>query len=180
MATEIKVPALGESVTEATIGKWFKKPGDAVKADEPLVELETDKVTLEVNAPAAACLARSSSKPARRSASVPAWLDRRRWCHCCPCIRAGRSFCASRNTRSGRGARSGSPAMPPSPAAAKIAADRGLNPAQIEGSGRRASQGRCPHGRSGQGSRIDGSCASAGGLSPCADARSTPCAVASG
>ncbi len=53
MATEIRVPTLGESVTEAIVGKWFKKPGDAVKADEPLVELETDKVTLEVNAPAA-------------------------------------------------------------------------------------------------------------------------------
>ncbi len=53
MATEIRVPALGESVTEAIVGKWFKKAGDAVTADEPLVELETDKVTLEVNAPAA-------------------------------------------------------------------------------------------------------------------------------
>src|SRR5262245_34670165 len=53
MATDIRVPALGESVTEAIVGKWFKKAGDAVKADEPLVELETDKVTLEVNAPAA-------------------------------------------------------------------------------------------------------------------------------
>ena len=47
MATEIKVPTLGESVTEATVGKWFKKVGDAVKADEPLLELETDKVTIE-------------------------------------------------------------------------------------------------------------------------------------
>jgi 2-oxoglutarate dehydrogenase E2 component (dihydrolipoamide succinyltransferase) len=56
MATEIRVPTLGESVSEATIGKWFKKPGDAVKADEPLVELETDKVTLEVNAPSAGVL----------------------------------------------------------------------------------------------------------------------------
>ncbi|AMJ61630.1 2-oxoglutarate dehydrogenase complex dihydrolipoyllysine-residue succinyltransferase [Bosea sp. PAMC 26642] len=56
MATEIRVPTLGESVSEATIGKWFKKTGDAVKADEPLVELETDKVTLEVNAPAAGVL----------------------------------------------------------------------------------------------------------------------------
>ncbi len=51
MATEIRVPTLGESVTEATIGKWFKQPGDAVKADEPLVELETDKVSVEVPAP---------------------------------------------------------------------------------------------------------------------------------
>ena len=53
MATDIVVPTLGESVSEATIGRWFKKPGDTVAADEPLVELETDKVTLEVNAPAA-------------------------------------------------------------------------------------------------------------------------------
>jgi len=53
---EIRVPTLGESVTEATIGKWFKKPGDAVRVDEPLVELETDKVTLEVNAPAGGVL----------------------------------------------------------------------------------------------------------------------------
>ncbi|KZL02749.1 MULTISPECIES: 2-oxoglutarate dehydrogenase complex dihydrolipoyllysine-residue succinyltransferase [unclassified Pseudovibrio] len=53
MATEIRVPTLGESVTEATIAQWFKKPGDAVNADEPLVELETDKVTVEVPAPVA-------------------------------------------------------------------------------------------------------------------------------
>lgn len=53
MATEIKVPALGESVTEATVAKWFKSVGDAVTADEPIVELETDKVTVEVNAPVA-------------------------------------------------------------------------------------------------------------------------------
>src|ERR1700754_756445 len=48
---EIRVPTLGESVTEATIGKWFKKAGEAVAVDEPLVELETDKVTIEVPAP---------------------------------------------------------------------------------------------------------------------------------
>ncbi len=62
MATEIRVPALGESVTEATIGKWFKKAGDAVKADEPLVELETDKVTVEVPAPSAGILSAVSVK----------------------------------------------------------------------------------------------------------------------
>ena len=59
---EIRVPALGESVTEATIGKWFKKPGDAVAVDEPLVELETDKVTIEVPAPAAGVLADIDAK----------------------------------------------------------------------------------------------------------------------
>ena len=62
MATDIRVPTLGESVSEATIGKWFKKPGDAVKADEPLVELETDKVTLEVNAPSSGVLAEIVAK----------------------------------------------------------------------------------------------------------------------
>jgi 2-oxoglutarate dehydrogenase E2 component (dihydrolipoamide succinyltransferase) len=56
MATEIKVPALGESVTEATVAQWFKQPGDAVTVDEPLVELETDKVTVEVPAPASGVL----------------------------------------------------------------------------------------------------------------------------
>jgi 2-oxoglutarate dehydrogenase E2 component (dihydrolipoamide succinyltransferase) len=54
--TEIRVPTLGESVTEATIGRWFKKAGDTVAVDEPLVELETDKVTIEVPAPSAGTL----------------------------------------------------------------------------------------------------------------------------
>jgi 2-oxoglutarate dehydrogenase E2 component (dihydrolipoamide succinyltransferase) len=59
---EIRVPTLGESVTEATIGKWFKQPGEAVTADEPLVELETDKVTIEVPAPAAGVLSDIAAK----------------------------------------------------------------------------------------------------------------------
>ncbi len=57
MAIEIKVPSLGESVTEATVAKWLKQPGDAVAVDEPVVELETDKVNVEVPAPAAGTLA---------------------------------------------------------------------------------------------------------------------------
>ncbi len=60
--TEIRVPTLGESVTEATIGKWFKQPGEAVAVDEPLVELETDKVTIEVPAPAAGVLSEIAAK----------------------------------------------------------------------------------------------------------------------
>ena len=56
MAIDILVPTLGESVTEATLAKWFKVVGDTVAADEPLAELETDKVSLEVNAPAAGVL----------------------------------------------------------------------------------------------------------------------------
>ena len=71
--TDIRVPTLGESVTEATIGKWFKKPGDAVAVDEPLVELETDKVTIEVPAPAAGTLAEiaASMSPLVTRPSLP-------------------------------------------------------------------------------------------------------------
>ena len=56
MSTDITVPTLGESVTTATVARWIKQPGEAVAADEPLVELETDKVTVEVNAPSAGVL----------------------------------------------------------------------------------------------------------------------------
>src|SRR5213075_2366311 len=57
MPTDVKVPALGESITEATLGQWLKAPGDSVAADEPIASLETDKVSVEVNAPAAGTLA---------------------------------------------------------------------------------------------------------------------------
>jgi len=63
MSTEIRVPTLGESVTEATIGQWFKQVGDTVAADEPLVELETDKVTIEVPAPTAGVLEAIAAQP---------------------------------------------------------------------------------------------------------------------
>ena len=56
MATEVRVPTLGESVTEATVGSWFKQPGDTVSVDEMLCELETDKVSVEVPSPAAGVL----------------------------------------------------------------------------------------------------------------------------
>jgi len=73
MTVEIKVPAMGESVTEATISKWFKKEGDAVKRDEPLLELETDKVTVEVPSPADGAI-ESISAPAGATVSVGALL----------------------------------------------------------------------------------------------------------
>ena len=63
MTTEIRVPGLGESVTEATVAKWLKNQGDAVRADEPLVELETDKVTVEVPAPSAGVLSEILVQP---------------------------------------------------------------------------------------------------------------------
>jgi 2-oxoglutarate dehydrogenase E2 component (dihydrolipoamide succinyltransferase) len=68
MAAEIKVPSLGESITEATVAKWLKRPGEAVAADEPIAELETDKVTLEVPAPASGTL---SEILAEEGANVP-------------------------------------------------------------------------------------------------------------
>ena len=73
MATEITVPTLGESVTTATVARWMKHEGEAVAADEPLVELETDKVTVEVNAPAAGVLT-SISAPEGTEVPVGALL----------------------------------------------------------------------------------------------------------
>jgi 2-oxoglutarate dehydrogenase E2 component (dihydrolipoamide succinyltransferase) len=61
MSTPITVPALGESITEAIVARWMKQPGDSVAADEPIVELETDKITVEVPAPAAGVLAKQSA-----------------------------------------------------------------------------------------------------------------------
>ncbi len=144
MATEIRVPTLGESVSEATIGRWFKKPGDVVKADEPLVELETDKVTLEVNAPAAGVLVEIVAKDgqtvepgallgqiseggggvvATPAASVPAT----------PAPVAG----TAPTMISTLVVASASAGAPPSPAAAKNAADRGINLNDVAGSGKR-------------------------------------------
>jgi 2-oxoglutarate dehydrogenase E2 component (dihydrolipoamide succinyltransferase) len=155
MATEIRVPTLGESVSEATIGKWFKKAGDAVKADEPLVELETDKVTLEVNAPAAGVLAEITAQdgetvtpgallgqiseaggkpagPAKTEAKAVAPA---------PASTAAQAPAASRAaaaaTNGGAQTQASPPQMPPAPAAAKIAAERGIDTAAIAGSGKR-------------------------------------------
>ena len=62
MATEVKVPTLGESVTEATIGEWLKQPGEPVKVDEPIASLETDKVAVEVPAPVAGVMGEQAVK----------------------------------------------------------------------------------------------------------------------
>ncbi len=146
--TEIRVPTLGESVTEATIGRWFKKPGDVVRADETLAELETDKVTLEVNAPSAGVLAEIVAKEgetvqpgallgqiapggagvaAAPSAPAPAAKP-------APAAPAAPAPAASAPAAP---AAAPSAAMPPSPAAAKIAAEKGIDVTQITGSGKR-------------------------------------------
>ena len=113
MALEIKVPTLGESVTEATVGQWLKKQGDAVARDEPLVELETDKVTIEVPAPAAGRLEKIAVKDgetvARRRAARHAGGRRGRQGRADQ-GRAGNAAAASR-AGEGRGRRRG--AAPP-------------------------------------------------------------------
>jgi 2-oxoglutarate dehydrogenase E2 component (dihydrolipoamide succinyltransferase) len=134
--TEIRVPTLGESVTEATIGKWFKKLGDSVRADEPLCELETDKVTLEVNAPASGTLAEIIAKDGD-TVGVGALLGE---------ISDGTGAVKPAPAAAESAAKPAAPAlvataapaaMPASPAAAKIAADQGIALNGIDGSGKR-------------------------------------------
>ncbi len=102
MAKEIRVPQLGESVTEATIGKWFKAEGDAVKVDEPLVELETDKVTVEVPAPAARrpVIDRSATRADRECRRAP-WRHRGRRGGCCRSAQGGGKARKSRRAEEG-------------------------------------------------------------------------------
>jgi len=153
MAIEIKVPTLGESVTEATIGKWFKKVGDAVAADEPIVELETDKVTIEVPAPAAGTLAdivakdgetvgvgallgaieaggaASAAKPAPKPEAVaqaagPSGASTVKEAEAKSAVIAGDTPITERT-------------MPPAPAAAKLLAESNVAVDQVAGSGKR-------------------------------------------
>jgi 2-oxoglutarate dehydrogenase E2 component (dihydrolipoamide succinyltransferase) len=137
MATEIRVPTLGESVTEATIGKWFKKPGDAIKADEPLVELETDKVTLEVNAPAAGVLGEIVAKEGE-TVGVAALLGM---------ITAGGAAAAAAPPAAPKSEAAKPAASAPAPAAAakatdsgpavaRLAAESGVNPVSVPATGK--------------------------------------------
>jgi 2-oxoglutarate dehydrogenase E2 component (dihydrolipoamide succinyltransferase) len=128
--TEIRVPTLGESVTEATIGKWFKKPGDLIAVDEPLVELETDKVTIEVPAPAAGTLAAIVAKDGE-TVAVGALLGE---------ITDGVGAIAAAKPAAAVVAKSAMPApaaaMPVPPSVRKLAAETGISPAVVPGSGR--------------------------------------------
>jgi 2-oxoglutarate dehydrogenase E2 component (dihydrolipoamide succinyltransferase) len=158
MATEIRVPTLGESVSEATIGKWFKKPGDAVKADEPLVELETDKVTLEVNAPAAGVLGEIVAKEgdtvgvsallgmisAGGAGAAPAAKAEEKKADTAVAQAAGK---AGETTAAGAEAKSGavagdseikpaSKAGDSGPAVSRLAAESGVDPSTVNASGK--------------------------------------------
>jgi 2-oxoglutarate dehydrogenase E2 component (dihydrolipoamide succinyltransferase) len=147
MATEIRVPTLGESVTEATIGKWFKKAGDTVAADEPIVELETDKVTIEVPAPSAGVLSEiiakdgetvgvgallgsigeSSGAAKAAPAAAPVKAE-------APKAEAPKVEAPKAEAPAPAGASAGSNG----PAVAKLAAESGLNPAMLAGTGKDA------------------------------------------
>src|SRR5262249_42571242 len=139
--TEIRVPTLGESVTEATIGRWFKKAGDEVKVDEPLVELETDKVTIEVPAPTAGVLSGIAAKDGE-TVSVGALLGE---------IKPGAGAAAApaapetptRPHPRARGARRAQARVKPAPAEAalapsvrKLATEAGIDASSVPGSGK--------------------------------------------
>ena len=125
MAIEIKVPTLGESVTEATIAKWFKKPGEAVKADEPLVELETDKVTVEVPAPGNGVLESIVAKDGDTVGvgALLGTLGEGSGVAAAPAAAAP----AAAPAPAAAAPTAASTTMPPSPAAAKLQADSGVS-----------------------------------------------------
>ena len=164
MPTEIRVPILGESVVEATVGQWFKQAGDAVAADEPLVELETDKVTVEVPAPASGVLSeiivnagdtvevgallgaivdgdgkakpvakkKSPPKSAKTEAKTETKTETETEPAAPPPVEL-KDLVREPHIREEVSATE----MPPSPAARKLLAERGLNPVDVKGSGRR-------------------------------------------
>jgi 2-oxoglutarate dehydrogenase E2 component (dihydrolipoamide succinyltransferase) len=153
MATEIRVPILGESVAEATVGQWFKQAGDSVTADEPLVELETDKVTVEVPAPASGVLAEIAVK-AGDTVAVGAVLGAIRDADGKqpPARTPGETKAAAAPVKAVAAAPAAKPKlerepspreevseeeMPPSPAARKLLAESGLAAREVAGSGRR-------------------------------------------
>jgi 2-oxoglutarate dehydrogenase E2 component (dihydrolipoamide succinyltransferase) len=132
MATEIRVPTLGESITEATVGKWFKKAGESVRADEPLVELETDKVTLEVNAPSAGVLSEIAADTGQ-TVAIGALLGQLSG----GAAAAPVEVAAQPPAAKAAPAPVASTAMPPAPAAAKMAAEDKIDLVSVAGSGKR-------------------------------------------
>lgn len=144
--TEIRVPTLGESVTEATVGRWYKQAGEAVRLDEALAELETDKVTLEVNAPASGVLAEIVAKQGE-TVTPGALLGQ-----ITEGATSGKAAPAAKPSPAPEQKAPPSPtpvaapapapkaaqtSMPPSPAAAKIALDSNIDLSGVAGSGRR-------------------------------------------
>nr|WP_295887126.1 2-oxoglutarate dehydrogenase complex dihydrolipoyllysine-residue succinyltransferase [uncultured Devosia sp.] len=141
MSTEIRVPTLGESVTEATIGQWFKKVGDTVAADEPIVELETDKVTIEVPAPAAGVLEAIAAE-AGATVDVGALLGAIGGAGAATSAPAAAPAPAKTEVPAANAAgpepiKPAGTTMPPAPSAQKLINESGLNGGDIDGSGKR-------------------------------------------
>jgi len=132
---EIRVPTLGESVTEATIGKWFKKPGDAVAVDEPLVELETDKVTIEVPAPAAGVLSDISAKDGE-TVAVGALLGQIKEGAGAPAAKPAAAPPAAKEPPKPQAAAAPASDLPLAPSVRKMSAESGVDPAKVDGSGK--------------------------------------------
>src|SRR3954463_10533318 len=135
---EIRVPTLGESVTEATIGKWFKKPGEAVAVDEPLVELETDKVTIEVPAPAAGVLSDIAAKDGD-TVAVGALLGQIKEGAGAPAAAKPAAPAAKApepNPEQAKPAPAAAPSAdtPLAPSVRKMAAETGVDPGKVDGS----------------------------------------------
>ena len=130
--TEIRVPTLGESVTEATVATWFKKPGDTVAMDEMLCELETDKVTVEVPSPAAGILGEIIAAEGE-TVGVDALLAT---------LVAGEGAVAAAPAKAPTAAAAPAAAatavkdVEDAPSAKKIMAEKGIDPASVQGSGR--------------------------------------------
>ena len=135
MATEIRVPTLGESVSEATIGTWYKKAGDAVTADEPIVELETDKVTLEVPAPASGVLSEIVAQEGD-TVEVDALLGQIAEGEGAAPAPAAEAPKEEALAAAPAPAASGSD-MPAAPAAAKMMAENNISSDQVDGTGKR-------------------------------------------
>jgi 2-oxoglutarate dehydrogenase E2 component (dihydrolipoamide succinyltransferase) len=142
--TEIRVPTLGESVTEATIGRWFKQAGDAVAVDEPLVELETDKVTIEVPAPSAGTLGEITAKDGE-TVAVGALLGQiNDGAAARPAAAAAKPAAAappSSAPAAAAPAAAAAPKAPPAdaplaPSVRKISAESGIDASSIAGSGK--------------------------------------------
>ncbi|MEA3540618.1 MAG: 2-oxoglutarate dehydrogenase complex dihydrolipoyllysine-residue succinyltransferase [Pseudomonadota bacterium] len=149
MATEVKVPTLGESVTEATVGQWLKKPGEAVAADEPIVSLETDKVAVDVPAPAGGTMgdivakegdtvevgallgyvnegAAAAASPAPAPAAAPAKAEA-----AAPAPAASAPAPAADDEGEGEGSN-----LTLSPAVRRLVLEHGLDPSKIKGTGK--------------------------------------------
>ncbi|MGA1833074.1 2-oxoglutarate dehydrogenase complex dihydrolipoyllysine-residue succinyltransferase [Rhizobium wenxiniae] len=140
MATEIRVPTLGESVSEATVGTWFKKVGDTVKADEPLVELETDKVTVEVPAPASGVLTEivaQNGETVGLDALLGQIAEGAAGTAAAPAAKPAEAAPAPAAAAPAAAAPAATSSMPAAPAAAKVAADANISTADIDGSGKR-------------------------------------------